>query len=220
MSSVKKIFGVFAILFWINSFFSSSIAGELKTVKNQLSGIESFQGGFSQHYYDALLDKVQQSSGKVKYMKPGLMIWDYAAPEELKIVIGKEKIWIYDPLLENVTVQHIDMVTRVEVLSFFFQQEQLGENFKEIVPDKKYIKESDLYHTLYLAPIKNNRNFKEIQLQIDKKNNAIKKFAILEHNNNYRIVSLFGLIYNQIRDESQFEFKIPEGVEVIDGMEP
>ena len=217
MLSTKKIFSFWTLIF-ISAIFSFLTAGELKVVKNSLSGINSFQGKFKQVYFDSLLNRVQNSSGKVKYLKPGMMIWDYAAPEELKIVIGKKKIWIYDPLLENVTMQNIDTVTRVEILSFFFQQEQLKDHFKEIDPEKRYIEDSKNGKVLYLAPISENPSFKEIQLQIDEKNNAITRFAILEHNNNYRIVSLSGLVYNQIKDENQFNFKIPDGVEVIDGV--
>lgn len=217
MRSVKKVFSFWMLVF-ISTMFYFSIAAELKEVKNPLSGIYSFQGDFEQVYFDSLLDRVQKSSGKVKYKKPGLMVWDYAAPEELKIVIGKKNIWIYDPLLENVTMQNIDAVTRVEVLSFFFQKEKLTDHFREIAPEKKYIKNSKNKSVLYLAPLKENPSFKEIQLQINKKNNAITQFAILEHNNNYRIISLSNLVYNQIKDDALFKFEIPEGVEVIDGM--
>lgn len=218
MLSKKNIVSFWVLL--LICFCSNLLAREnIKGVTKILSGIGSFQGKFEQVYFDALLNRSQKSSGEVKYLKPGMMVWEYAAPEALKIVIGKEKIWIYDPLLENVTVQSIDAVTRVEVLSFFIQEKQVDDHYRVIQPVKKFIKEAVHKEVYYLEPISPKTSFKEIQLQVDTRNNAITKFAILEHNGNYRIVSLSEIIFNEISDESQFTFQIPEGVEVISGDE-
>ena len=211
------LYGILLSLFPLTQL--SATPSDLKIVKHKLSTIQSFSGEFQQLYYDALLVKVQKSKGSVEYLKPGLMIWKYQVPEELEIIIGKEKIWIFDPILENVTIQKIDAVARVEMLSFILKQDQLEDHFQVITPEKKYIIETAETKTLYLKPRQEKSHFKEIQIQLDKKRNCVQKFAIIEHNLNYRIITLSHLQYNHITDPSKFEFTIPDGVEIIDGMD-
>ena len=46
------------------------------------------------------------------------MRWLYAAPEEQLLVTNGETLWLYDTLLENVTIQKLEKLTDGTALSF------------------------------------------------------------------------------------------------------
>ena len=56
-------------------------------------GTTEFTGNFTQKYTYTLLRRTQESKGSVKFKKPGLMRWDYAAPAAKSFVVdGKSPI--------------------------------------------------------------------------------------------------------------------------------
>jgi len=78
---------------WLSEFFSQ---------------VKVFKAEFSQLVVDESHREVQRSSGVVYLARPKQFRWDYKKPYEQLIVGDGEKIWIYEPDLEQVTVKHQD----------------------------------------------------------------------------------------------------------------
>jgi len=189
----------------------------IREFQRYFSQIKTFQGRFQQVYFDALLDRTSESEGTVLYKKPGLMRWNYERPDQTQIIIGEEVIWVYEPDLENVTVQPIDEVARMDTLAFLLKNENLELFYKTITPQKPLL-DKELF-ALNLTPIKPNNYLVELQLGLDKNNKQLRQFVIIDKQNNYRKVTFSGLKMNQFIEGSQFEFVITEGMEVIDEMD-
>ncbi len=178
--------------------------------------LKAFRASFKQEFYDALLEKTSRSQGIVYYKKPGLMRWSYQTPDEMLIVIAKEKIWIYDPDLENVTIQAIDQVSKMNSLSFLLKNKKLTLHFNVIQPKRSYLDQSDKIAPLYLSPKEPDSNLTELQVGLDNQRYHIKQFVIIDSQQNYRKISFSNLDFSIPLDISLFRFVVTEGMEVID----
>ena len=187
--------------------------------QNNFNQTQTFVADFQQVYYDSMLDQTNISSGKIFFKKPGLMRWYYEKPDLTEIVIGTEKIWIYDPDLENVTVQFLDQVSRIDSLSFLLKNEYLNQHFSLIQPEKSLISNLADFIPLYLKPLKNSQYIAELQLALGKKSYQIQQFIIVYQQKNFRKNDFNDIILNVNIDISRFEFVITEGMEVIDEMD-
>jgi len=88
----------------------------LAKAQSAYQALAGFQGEFKQEDTETS-GRVLTASGKIAYRKPGQMRWEYAAPNEQLLVTDGSTVWLYDPLLENVTVQPSPEMTSVRVTS-------------------------------------------------------------------------------------------------------
>ena len=72
---------------------------------NKLSAIKSMQASFSQKIY-AKKRELSQSSGDMAFVRPSQFRWNTQEPMEQLLIADGKKIWMYDVLLEQVTVKH------------------------------------------------------------------------------------------------------------------
>ena len=68
-------------------------------------GLTSVSGSFEQQVSDANSGKTKTSQGTLSLKAPRQFRWDTTTPYKQLIVADGEKVWIYDPDLEQVTVR-------------------------------------------------------------------------------------------------------------------
>src|SRR5437870_1909105 len=73
-----------------------------------MSGLRGLQAEFKQTVRDARGRKIEESSGTLALSRPNRFRWDYREPHPQVIVADGEKLWLYDPDLEQVTVRRLD----------------------------------------------------------------------------------------------------------------
>ncbi len=106
---------------------------------NFMAEVNAFSARFEQTLYDADGDTLQTSSGTVVLERPARFRWEYAAPDSgasgQVLVADGERVWLYDPDLEQVTVNQIDervagtplvVLMGTEPLDSVFTVESLG----------------------------------------------------------------------------------------------
>ena len=212
---VKVLIPVLAVLMIIPSLRAES---DILRLKNAIRQFRPFKCKFEQEYYDAFQEKKVVASGTLYFMQPGLMKWLYEQPEEMVFVIGREKVWLYDPVLENVTVQQISEVSGIRSLRFLSEEEDISAHFKEISPQVDFLDHKSGLTTIYLAPKEASPTLLELQLSCSLKENQIHQFVIIDHNSNYRKITLTEISIMPELKESEFEFEITGNMEVIQGI--
>ncbi len=68
-------------------------------------GLKGLDGQFSQQVFDAHGKAKESSQGRVALSAPRQFRWEYVKPYEQLIVADGQKIWVYDPDLQQVTVR-------------------------------------------------------------------------------------------------------------------
>lgn len=89
--------------------FAATAANAADTARAHLDafakGINTISGDFSQQVSDPNGDSGKASTGTLSLQAPRQFRWDVTAPYKQLIVADGEKVWVYDPDLEQVTVR-------------------------------------------------------------------------------------------------------------------
>ena len=96
----KIIICIFVVLF-----NASAHAAGLERMKEYFKNIQSAQANFHQVVTDKQGQKTQEVTGSMRLQKPNKFRWDYNKPYVQQIVGDGEKIWLFDPELNQVTVR-------------------------------------------------------------------------------------------------------------------
>ena len=108
--------------FFLSGILSQTLANEaniLQLIQAQYQSILSFSGHFTQTSFRANSKTTpRKARGEVFYKRPGKMRWMYVAPEDQLLVTNGDTLWLYDTLLENVTIQKLNKLTDGTALSF------------------------------------------------------------------------------------------------------
>ncbi len=117
----------------------------MERVQERYLEMQSFQGNFLQTTIVESEDRRASASGIIAYQRPGKMRWEYQEPDPQLLVTDGDTLWLYDPLLENVTIQELAAVTDGTALAFLLGAGELTEDFTQrrmqkslLDPDKSW----------------------------------------------------------------------------------
>ena len=83
-------------------------ADGIERLKEFFRSTTSMRALFHQTVVDSKGRKVQEVDGSMQLQRPGKFHWDYYKPY-LQLIVGDgEKVWLYDPELNQVTVRALD----------------------------------------------------------------------------------------------------------------
>jgi len=211
--------GILIIALSIHMFSGQLFALEknlLQLIQSRYKSILSFSGKFVQNSYRIDLEMVpKKAEGIVSYKRPGKMRWHYSYPEEQLIVTNGEILWLFDPLLENVTVQKLEKIADGTALSFLLGLGDLNYDFEQRSVSESF---SDLQDNLVveLIPKKDTANLSFIQLQVKTETYDLIRILLMDHQGNYRTIFLDSMKYNLEIENKLFEFQITEDIDVIE----
>ncbi|KAF1685559.1 outer membrane lipoprotein carrier protein LolA [Pseudoxanthomonas broegbernensis] len=126
----------------------TAFAGARDELTRFTSGLKGLEGQFSQQVFDGQGRNKETSSGKVAVSAPRLFRWEYLKPFEQLIVADGQKVWVYEPDLDQATVRAQGEEERNSPLVALFDPDRLDRQFdvsEEAVP-------SDGLHWLTLTP--------------------------------------------------------------------
>ncbi len=93
---------IIAMLFCLTSMAHASSVDELK---KRLEKVDTLEGEFTQRVKDSQGQVIQSGGGEFSIKRPGYFYWETRDPFAQIIVGNPQKLWVYDPDLEQVTVQ-------------------------------------------------------------------------------------------------------------------
>ncbi|KAF1690642.1 outer membrane lipoprotein chaperone LolA [Pseudoxanthomonas koreensis] len=86
-------------------FAGTAFAGARDELVRFTSGLKGLEGSFSQQVFDANGRAKESSTGTVAVSAPRLFRWEYLKPFAQLIVADGQKVWIYEPDLQQATVK-------------------------------------------------------------------------------------------------------------------
>lgn len=113
----------------LSLFAGTAMAGARDELSRFTSGLKGLEGGFSQQVFDANGRAKENSSGKVAVSAPRLFRWEYTRPFEQLIVADGQKVWIYEPDLQQATVKAQGEEERNSPLVALFDPARLERQF-------------------------------------------------------------------------------------------
>jgi outer membrane lipoprotein carrier protein len=187
-------------------------SGLVGRIQKTYQGLKSFRAQFSQE--DRQTDgRRMQATGSVSYLKPGRMRWEYAPPNEQLLVTDGKTVWLYDPILDNVTVQALGELTAGTPLAFLLGAGNLERDFAcrafTQAPPRDGL---DYVELVPRTPIP---TLSYLQLGAQRKSGRIAALRMVDAQGNLREVRFTDLHTDVALKEQAFTFQIKPGMEVI-----
>ena len=211
-----RIFSFFIIFFLFPQLtYSEPIDNIINGLQKYLNNTNDFTASFTQITQLQSFGEKQISSGEVYIMKPGQMTWKYKKPELQTIVINSRQVWIYTPEDNQVLKTRIEKLGTFAIYKLFLSNEiKINEIFN--ISESKEEKNSEKQaFFLELFPKNTEVNVNKIIIELSKVNYEIQSFATYDQMNNITTVKFTRSRRNKGINPSIFDFKIPDGVEII-----
>jgi outer membrane lipoprotein carrier protein len=100
---------------WLAVVLASASASACAAADDGIARVQQYLDGLttlSAHFAQTLLDPegkiLESASGTLALKRPGRFRWDYAPPHAQVVVADGQRLWLYDPELEQVTVKALD----------------------------------------------------------------------------------------------------------------
>lgn len=204
MSHKKPLIAIFLFLL---SFAVSATTPEAK-LQGYLSELQSLEAGFEQKLLDARGQRLQQTEGEMRLLKPGRFHWETRNPFPEVLISDGKTLWLYDPDLEQVTIQPLDQrMASTPALILSGEATDLAEDFQ--VSHQQGADEE----IFTLVPLAGDSLFEELQLYFQQ--GQITALRLEDSLGQQTRVDLVNPHYNQPLDPAGFEFVIPAGIDVI-----
>ena len=183
-------------------------AASTKRLTGLLNQAETLTGRFSQLSLDGSGTQLQETSGELALKRPGQFRWHTDAPMEQLLVSNGKKVWLYDPDLEQVTIQELDQrLTHTPALLLSGDVSTISENFEVSH------KEAGEVMDFTLKPKAKDTLFDNLRLSF--RNGVINDMQLIDSVGQRTNILFMGVKMNQPLKADLFTFEIPEGADVI-----
>lgn len=173
-----------------------------------LGRAQTLSGRFSQLSLDASGTQLQESMGELSLQRPGKFRWHTDAPMEQLLVSDGTTVWLYDPDLEQVTIQKLDQrLTHTPALLLSGNVSTIRENF-----DVSYTQSGEVVD-FQLKPKSPDTLFDTLRLSF--RSGVINDMQLIDSVGQRTNILFSGIEMNRPLDAGLFRFEVPQGVDVI-----
>jgi outer membrane lipoprotein carrier protein len=174
-----------------------------------LSQAKTLTARFSQLTLDGSGTQLQETAGELALQRPGLFRWHTDAPAEQVLVSNGQKVWLFDPDLNQVTIQVLDQrLTHTPALLLSGDVSKISENFEVSH------KEGGSVVDFILKPKAKDSLFDNLRLSF--RNGVINDMQLVDSVGQRTNILFLGVKMNEPIAPSQFTFTVPAGADVIE----
>lgn len=208
MRNHNKFAGYLAIMLCF--IFQSAFASNAEELTVLLNKIKTMKAAFTQTIFDNYGKAVQKTKGTMALDRPGKFRWEVRKPMPQIIIANQDKVWIYDPDLEQMTVRTLTVDgNEAPALLLSHADTTIDKNY-----DVSVIEGQSGLKWFLLKPKNDDAMFGTIKLGFIK--NQIKEMEL-----NDQIGHSTRVIFNDIQTNgslpaSLFVLNPPKGTDVID----
>jgi outer membrane lipoprotein carrier protein len=191
-------------------------AAELaQSLQKKIESVKDFSTDFVHAYQGGVLKKQVTERGHLLVKKPGKMRWDYTAPEAKQFVSDGVKLYSYVPQDKQVIVGTISRDNDATTPALFLAGKgSLTRDFTPSLVDLPAGLPTGS-RALKLVPKSRERDYDWLILAVDPTTLAIRGLVTSDTQGGTSTFSFTNLKENVGVPDSEFVFKIPRGVDVI-----
>ncbi|MGB5624715.1 MAG: outer membrane lipoprotein chaperone LolA [Woeseiaceae bacterium] len=186
---------------------SVDAAGE-KLVNDFLTDVITMQGRFEQSLIDAEGEVVEVSGGTLEIERPTRFRWSYSEPYEQWLVADGLNIWSYDVDLAQVTVKpQAKALSNTPALLLGGATDALEQfRFEGSVVESETT-------WVRMSPIDDRSGFNRVELGFF--DGQLSRMVFFDNLEQTTLVALYDVVVNEPIDADQFEFVVPDDVDVV-----
>ncbi|MCK2183664.1 outer membrane lipoprotein chaperone LolA [Halomonas getboli] len=173
-----------------------------------LKPVQTYVADFDQQILDGSGQRLQEASGRMWLSRPGRFRWEVNAPYEQVVISDGDEVTLYDPDLQQATVQPLDdRVTHTPALLLSGSADQLTDSY-EVTSSQQGTAE-----TFDLVPKSPDTLFEELKLTFYSERLG---FLQMTDSTGQRTAIQFDDVEQNVAvDDSRFDMALPEGTDVI-----
>ena len=169
---------------------------------------QTISARFSQLTLDASGTSLQETSGQMSVKRPGLFYWHTDAPQEQVVVSDGQKVTLWDPDLEQATVKTLDVrLNQTPALLLSGDVSKISQSFD--ITSKEQGEVTDFT----LKPKTKDTLFDSLRVSF--RRGLINDMQLVDSVGQRTNILFNGVKANEPIPASKFQFKIPEGADVI-----
>ena len=176
-----------------------------------LLDLGSLEASFRQILLDERVQSADESSGTVYLRRPGRFRWDYTEPFPQLIVADGERVWLFDPGLEQVTVRAQSQALGSTPAALLTSDRPVDETFTIT----ELGTHADGIAWLMLEPRDTGGNFEGIRIAFDAR--GLHAMELRDSFGQTTRIEFTDIRRNPELDAALFRFTPPTGVDVIQG---
>ena len=205
-----------AMLLMILQAPAPSLDSLVRGVERSFATMKDFSADFVQIFQDSLNQK-QQESGHLYLKKPRMMRWEYKNPEEKLFVSDSKNVYLYVPADRQVSKEAVkDTFDDRMPLMFLLGRSDLRNEFTrfELLNTIPFVEGTKV---LRMYP-RRKTDLSEVIMEVDPASYQVRRL-LLGHMDGSKSEFIFSNIrLNTGISASLFQFKVPTGVQVVEGI--
>lgn len=188
---------------------AAALANEgAERLTRMLEPLETVEASFEQLILDGSGERLQQANGHMWLSRPGKFRWEVDAPYQQEVISDGSEVYLYDPDLEQVTVQALDQrVTHTPALLLSGSARELTESY-EVSRQQQGGNE-----TFRLVPKSPDTLFEELQMTFN--DERLAALQMIDSTGQETVIEFSDVRTNQGIEDRRFAFEIPDGADVI-----
>lgn len=186
----------------------SATAEGAKLVESFVNDITTLQGRFEQSLLDADGEVLERTSGTLQIRRPGQFRWRYTEPYEQILVADGLNIWSYDVDLAQVTVKPQREALANTPALLLGGSEDAMQQFNN---DGSYEEAGTTW--VMLSPKNTESGFLRVELGF--KRERLYRMVFFDNLQQTTLVALHDVAINVPFEPDEFDFAIPEDVDVV-----
>lgn len=173
-----------------------------------LSAAKTITADFSQMTLSSNGASMQETEGTLQVKRPGMFRWHTDPPLEQELVSDGQKIWLYDPDLEQVTIQSLDQrMSHTPALLLSGDVSTIEESFTISWNQGGTVED------FVLEPKDNESMFDNLRLSF--RDGVLNDMQMSDPIGQRTNILFQNVEMNPALPDSRFNFEIPQGVDVI-----
>ncbi len=177
------------------------------------SGLESMTAQFHQELLDADGQLIQEGRGTLSIQRPNRFRWQYSEPYEQLVLGDGERLWSYDADLEQAVVRGYDDVLAASPAMLLSGARDVAELYEVAA-----LRDEQGLEWVVLAPRARETDFKFLGLGFA--GEELRRMDLIDSLDQLTRIELSEVKRNPTIAKSVFEFKPPDGVDVIESTGP
>jgi len=180
-----------------------------QALATQLAQMVSLKGLFIQRQYDSEGELLQHSRGDFAMARPGKLVWNTLDPFPQHLITDGETLWLYDPDLEQVSVQAVgDSLKQTPAVIISGDLAQIEADFD--VTTKTLDAQTQSFN---LRPKRSSEYFQRLTLVFTE--GQLTSMQLLDGFGQDTQFELSDLSFNQALADQLFTFTAPAGTDVL-----
>lgn len=208
---MKKILAPTFVVALFSGFFTAALAQSETSPAAELTQLlqkaQSLKGHFEQRLYDREQHLLQTTEGEFVVQRPGNFYWETLPPYEQLVVGNPDTLWVYDPDLEQVTVREQVQQPNSPARLLSGDLDNLAEHYTVTRTREEGLTQFTLVGTA------DNAMFERVQLTY--RDATLAGLLFEDTMEQVTELSFSDIELNPTTDPAIFQFKAPEGVDVI-----